>query len=89
MEKYFSDLSVSHARTIFLLRTTKSLSVEKTLGLYAQDVVREMEMNSTYIYECEANKEKTQINLENIMNMKNVNKEELQSASQIIQDTLN
>ena len=41
------------------------------------------------LYECEANKEKIQINLENIMRTENIDKEELQSVAQIIQETLN
>ena len=44
---------------------------------------------SHLLYECEANKEKIKINLENIMSMENIDKEELQSVSQIIQETLN
>ena len=59
---------------------------------YAQDVVREMILSDNefhLLYECQANKEKIQIDLENIMNMENIDKEELQSVSQIIQDTLN
>ena len=41
------------------------------------------------LYVCEANKEKIQIYLENIMSMENIDKEELQSVSQIIPERLN
>ena len=40
-------------------------------------------------YVCEANKEKIQIYLENIMSMENIDKKELQSVSQIIPERLN
>ena len=64
----FSDLSVSHARTIFLLRTRMQLKVLVWKTSYAQDVVREMILSDNefhLLYECQANKEKIQIDLEN------------------------
>ena len=50
------------------------------------DVVKEMIMNEMIImlHECEAHKKNGQISLENIMNVENIDKEELQTCSYFI-----
>ena len=92
MEKYFSDLSVSHARTIFLLRTRMLALKCHQKSQYGENICPRRgkgdDNESHLLYECEANKQKIKINLENIMSMENIDKEELQSVSQIIQETL-
>ena len=94
LEKYFSDLSVSHARTIFLMRTRMLALKCNQKCQYGENIIcprcgKGVDNESHLLYECEANKEKIKINLENIMSMENIDKEELQSVSQIIQDTFN
>ena len=96
LEKYFSDLSVSHARTIFLLRTRMLALKCHQKSQYGENIIcprrgKGDDNESHLLYECEANKQKIKINLENItlMSMENIDQEELQSVSQIIQETLN
>ena len=94
LEKYFSDLSVSHARTIFLLRTRMLALKCNQKSQYGENIIcprcgKGDDNEFHLLYECEANKEKIQINLENIMRTENIDKEELQSVAQIIQETLN
>ena len=94
LEKYFSDLSVSHARTIFLLRTRMLALKCNQKSQYGENIIcprcgKGDDNEFHLLYECEAHKEKIQINLENIMRTENIDKEELQSVAQIIQETLN
>ena len=89
-----SDLSVSHARTIFLLRTRMLALKCNQKSQYGENIIcprcgKGDDNEFHLLYECEANKEKIQINLENIMRTENIDKEELQSIAQIIQETLN
>ena len=72
LEKYFSDLSVSHARTIFLLRTRMLALKCNQKSQYGENIIcprcgKGDDNEFHLLYECEANKEKIQINLENIM----------------------
>ena len=93
LEKYFSDLSASHARTIFLLRTRMLALKCNQKSQYGENTIcprcgKGDDNEFHLLYECEANKEKIQINLENIMRTENIDKEELQSVAQIIQEGL-